>query len=80
LKLKPVAPYPPVQLKGRVSGELNLMLSAYATYYRETTGRPIELWSLVVQILQQFLATDRDFQTWRRRTEPGPGAGPKPSQ
>jgi len=32
-----------------------------------------------VQILQQFLDTDRDFQAWHRRTQNGPVAGPTTS-
>ena len=63
MKLRPVQTYPPVLLKGRVPGELNISLTAYAAYYRETTGQPIDLWPLVVQILEQFLDSDRDFQT-----------------
>ena len=80
MKLKPVPTYPPALLKGRVPGELNHALSVYTAYYRETTGQPIELWSLVVQIVQQFVDSDREFQTWRRRTDIGPGARPKPSE
>ena len=76
MKLKPVQIHPAALLKGRVPGELHTALTAYAAYYRQTTGRPIELWPLVVQILQQFIDADRDFQVWRRRTQDGPGGGP----
>jgi len=79
MKLKPVQTLPAALLKGRVSGELHIALTAYTAYYRETTDHTIELWPLVVQILQQFLDTDRDFQAWRRRTQNGPGAGPTTS-
>jgi hypothetical protein len=44
MKLRPAQTYPPALLKGRVLGELNIALSAYAAYYRETTGQTIELW------------------------------------
>jgi hypothetical protein len=50
-------------------------LTAYTSYYRETNGQPIEVWPLIVQMLQRFVETDREFQTWRRRTQNGPGAG-----
>jgi hypothetical protein len=84
MKLKPVQSYPPVVLKGRVSGELHIALSAYTTYYRQATGDVIEVWPLVVQMVQQFLSTDHDFQAWRRRTQngpsPGPAAGPASEQ
>ena len=75
MKLKPVQTQPAALLKGRVSGELHIALMAYTAYYRETAGQAIELWPLIVQMLQQFVDTDRDFQAWRRRTQNGPGAG-----
>ena len=79
MKLKPVQNHPPALLKGRVPGELHTALTAYAAYYRETTGQTIELCPLVVQMAQQFMDADRDFEAWRRRTQNGPGAGPMES-
>jgi len=76
MKLKPVRAYPAVVMKGRVPGELHTALTAYTTYYGETTKQAIELWPLVLQMLQQFVETDRDFQVWRRRTDHGPGSPP----
>ena len=76
MKLKRVQTYTDVSLKGRIPGELNAALTAYASYYRETTGQAIEVWPLIVQMLQRFVETDREFQTWRRRTQKGPGTGP----
>jgi hypothetical protein len=76
MKLKPVQTYPTAILKGRVPGELHTTLTAYTTYYRETTGQAIDVWSLVVQMLQRFVATDREFQAWRRRGQDGPGGRP----
>jgi len=73
MKLKPVQTYTDVPLKGRVPGELHAALTAYTSYYRETTGQPIEIWPLIVQMLQRFVETDREFQTWLRRTQNGPG-------
>jgi hypothetical protein len=74
MRLKPVQTYTDVLLKGRVPGELHAALTAYTSYYRETSGQPIEVWPLLVQMLQRFIETDREFQTWRRRTQNGPGA------
>ena len=51
MKLKPVQTYTDVPLKGRVPGELHAALTAYTSYYHETTGQPIEVWALVVQML-----------------------------
>lgn len=84
MKLRRVQTDPPALLKGRVPGELNIALSAYAAHYRETAGQMIELWPLVVQILEQFLDADRDFPNvaaadpeWaRRRTGEGLAEGP----
>ena len=75
MRLKPVQTYTDVSLKGRVPGELHAALTAYTSYYRETSGQSIEVWPLIVQMLQRFLETDREFQTWRRRTQNGPRAG-----
>ena len=75
MRLKPVQTYTDVSLKGRVPGDLHAALIAYTSYYRETSGQPIEVWPLVVQMLQRFVETDREFQTWRRRTQNGSGAG-----
>ena len=74
MKLKPIQTYAAAVLKGRVPGELHTTLTAYAAYYQEATGQTIEVWPLVLQMLQQFVDTDRDFQAWRR-TQNGPGAG-----
>jgi hypothetical protein len=52
MKLRRVQTDPPALLKGRVPGELNIALSVYAAHYRETAGQMIELWPLVVQILE----------------------------
>ena len=75
MRLKPVQTYSDVSVKGRVPGELHAALTAYTSYYRETSGQPIEAWPLIVLMLQRFIETDRDFQTWRRRSQNGPGAG-----
>ena len=74
MKLKPVQTYTDVPLKGRVPGELHAALTAYTSYYRESIGQPIEIWPLVVHMVQRFVETDREFQTWRRRTRNGLGA------
>ena len=79
MRLKPVQNYTDASLKGRVPGELHAALTAYTSYYHETTGQRIELWALVIQMLERFIATDREFHAWRRRTPRGPGSGSKTS-
>ena len=73
MKLKRLRILPSVKLAGRVSGELSETLTAYQAYYRHLHGEAIEPWPLVVQILETFMETDRDFQTWRRRVSEAPG-------
>jgi hypothetical protein len=75
MKLRPIQTQPAAELKKRVPGELHRALTAYASYDRETTGRTIEPWPLIVQFLHQFLDADLDFQAWRRRTRNRSGEG-----
>jgi len=51
MKLKPIPLSPSVKLTGRVSGELHADLTAYAAYYHEVVGDPIDLWPLVARML-----------------------------
>ena len=67
MKLKPIHSSPSVKVAGRVPGELHADLTAYAAFYREVVGRPIDLWPLVVQMLRTFMGDDRAFRAWRRR-------------
>jgi hypothetical protein len=55
------------------------VLTEYASYYSETTGQTINVWSLMVQMLERVVETDREFLAWPRRTRNGPGAGPTTS-
>ncbi len=86
MKLKRVRTLPTVKLIGRVPGDLHEALAAYAEYYRSVHGEAIEVWSLVVHMLQTFVDEDRAFQAWRRHTngaaagaaaEPGNGTHPE---
>jgi hypothetical protein len=77
MKLKPLPQrQASAELRGRIPGELHAALVAYTVYYRETARQAIDVWPLVVQMVQQFVDTDREFQAWRRRPQNGPGAGP----
>jgi hypothetical protein len=71
MKLRPLHPLPSVKLVGRVTGDLHADLTAYAVYYREVFGEPIDLWRLVVHMLDTFVDSDRAYQTWRRRHRDG---------
>ena len=84
MKLKRVRMLPSVKLAGRVSGELHETLVAYTHYYRDVHEEAIDLWPLIVHILQTFVDDDRAFQMWRRQTKrvstdalAGPRNGPR---
>jgi hypothetical protein len=55
VKLKPLHSSPSFKLAGRVFEGLHADLTAYALYYREIVGQPIDLWPLVVQVLRTFV-------------------------
>ena len=65
MKLKAVQSLPSMKLAGRVPGDLHADLIAYAEYYKEVLGEPIDLWPLVVQMLRTFMRPDR--RAWRRQ-------------
>ena len=71
MKLKPIPSLPSMKLAGRVLGDLHADLSAYAVYYREALGEPIDLWPLVVQMVRTFVHSDRAFRAWRRQHRRG---------
>ena len=76
MKLHPIQSLSSVKLALRVPGKLQAALTSYAAYYRESTGQAIEVRTLVVQMIEQFVDTDRAFQMWRRRTQSGPKGEP----
>ena len=71
MKLKAVPSPPSMKLAGRVPGDLHADLIAYAAYYKEVLGEPIDLWPLVVQMLRTFMRSDRAFRAWRRQHRTG---------
>ena len=58
---------PPVQLRLLLPGALNEMLNRYVEYVRAASGREVEPKEIVVEILQQFVESDRDFRRSQRR-------------
>jgi hypothetical protein len=73
--LKPVQTDRDVSLKARVPGELDAALTASTGYDHERSVADLRV-ALVVQGLERFVEPNRDFQTSRRWTQNGPGAGP----
>jgi len=74
MKLKAVPSPPSMKLAGRVPGDLHADLIAYAAYYKEVLGEPIDLWPLVVQMLRTFMHSDRAFRSWLRQRRSGAAA------
>jgi hypothetical protein len=79
MRLKPVENYPRGVAQGASARWLHAALREYTSYYSETTGQTLDMWPLMVQMLERFVETDRDFLAWRRRTRNGPGEGPTTS-
>jgi hypothetical protein len=75
MKLKSIQSYTDVTPKGRVHGELHTALLAYTSHFHEATDQSIEVWPLLVQMVQRFVESGREFLTWRRRTQNGLGTG-----
>lgn len=57
---------PPVQLRLTLPGNLKASLDEYLLYLRDTSRREAELKEVALEMLRQFLETDRDFKAWRR--------------
>ena len=63
---------PPAQLRLTLPGNLKASLDEYLVYLGDTSRREAELKEVALEMLRQFVETDRDFRTWRKergRTE-----------
>jgi len=58
---------PPVQLRLVVPGGLKEMLDKYVAFVQEGSGREVEARQIAVEILAQFMESDRQFRMWQRR-------------
>ncbi len=76
MKRNPVQIHSRALLSGRGPDELSTTLTVCSVRYEETNRRAIEVWSLVAQMLEQFMGPDPDLKAWRRRTQNGPGSRP----
>ena len=72
---------PAVSLQLKLPGALHTVLTAYADYYAQQHGEPIEVPDLVIEIVRTFVSLDREFRGWQRNGRaPAPaalGAGSK---
>ena len=58
---------PPAQLRLTLPGNLKASLDEYLVYLRDTSHREAALKEVALEMLRQFVETDRDFRTWRRQ-------------
>ena len=58
---------PPVQLRLVVPGTLKAALDQYVMFVREKSEREVEVRGIAVEMLAQFIETDREFRQWQRR-------------
>jgi hypothetical protein len=66
MTLESIRARPPMKLTSRSAGDLHAALAASATYSHQVIGEPINLWSLVAQMLLTFTDSDRAFHGWTR--------------
>ena len=57
---------PPVQLRLALPAAAKQMLDRYATFVGRTSGREVEAREIAVEMLEQFMASDRDFRQWQK--------------
>ena len=60
---------PPVQLRLVVPAGLKEMLDEYVAFVHEGSGREVEAREIAVEMLAQFMESDRQFKRWQRRDQ-----------
>jgi hypothetical protein len=63
LKEKELAP---VQLRLVVPGALKAALEQYVKFVREKSEREVEMRGIAIEILAQFMESDREFKQWQK--------------
>jgi hypothetical protein len=58
---------PPVQLRLVVPAGLKEMLDQYVAFVREDSEREVEAREIAVEMIGQFMESDRQFKRWQRR-------------
>ena len=57
---------PPVQLRLALPAVAKRMLDRYVAFVGQTSGRDVEARQIAVEMLEQFMAGDRDFRRWQK--------------
>lgn len=66
---------PPAQLRLTLPGNLKASLDEYLVYLRDTSHREAELKEVTLEMLRQFMETDRAFKAWRKERGAGELSG-----
>ena len=57
---------PPVQLRLALPAAAKQMLDRYVAFVGQTSGREVEVREVAVEMLEQFMASDRGFREWQK--------------
>jgi hypothetical protein len=58
---------PSAQVNVTLSGKLKAELEGYAAYYQQIHGEVIGVRRIIVEIVRNFVDSDREFQSWLKR-------------
>jgi hypothetical protein len=61
---------PPVQLRLVVPAALKEKLDHYLGFVHERSGREVDAREMAVEMLAQFIVSDREFRRWQRGDRP----------
>lgn len=62
---------PSAQVNVTLPGGLKVQLDGYAAYYQNVHGETIGVRKLIVEILRNFIDSDREFHVWLKRHSNG---------
>jgi hypothetical protein len=58
---------PSAQVNVTLPGKLKAELDGYAAYYQHIHGEAIGIRRIIVEIVRNFVESDREFQSWIKR-------------
>ena len=73
---------PSAQVSVTLPGKLKLELDGYAAYYNHIHGEAIGIRRIIIEIVRNFVESDREFQAWLKRHSNGVAdttGGPTPA-
>lgn len=63
---------PPVQLRLALPAPVKEMLDKYVGFVRGASGREVDVRDVAVEMLAQFMDSDREFKRWQKRDQKQP--------